>query len=67
MKKLLCFLSVITIFIACNSNPSATGDKIIMQEERKDNAIEFQKNPIDSVPSDTAVIDTSIQTDSARK
>ena len=46
MKKLLISFVVIMFIMSCNSNPQATGDSVIMQQEKKDNAIEFQKDSI---------------------
>lgn len=50
MKRIFFSVVVSTIFFSCLSNPQQTQQDHIMDHERETNAIEFQKNPIDTVP-----------------
>lgn len=59
MKKAFLSGAVVLFLLSCNSNPSATGDSKIMEQEKKENALEWQKAPTDTslqnapVPVDT--------------
>lgn len=60
MKKFFFTLVVSTIFCSCLSNPQQTQQDHIMDHEKETNAIEFQKNPIDTVPQGaTATFDST--------
>ena len=68
MKKILILMFAASIFSACNSNPQETGDEIIMKQERKENALEHQKNPITTVPdSVTMPIDSAMTKDTTTR
>ncbi len=62
MKKIVLAGAVVVFLLSCNSNPSATGDSKIMEQEKKENALEWQKTPPDTIlqnaagPMDTATV-----------
>lgn len=66
VQKLLPFALMAIFAGACNHNPQATGDDIIMQQEKKDNAIEYQKDSI-SLNEVPVVKATSVDSTAAKK
>lgn len=49
MKKYSLLVVTAIFVLSCNSNPSATGDSIIMEHEKKTNELEWQKAPVDTM------------------
>lgn len=50
MKKAFLIFLVASFIISCNPNPQATGDSIIMKQEKQANAIEYQTDSITAAP-----------------
>ena len=68
MKKLVLGIAAAMFILSCNSNPSATGDSIIMEHEKKTNALEWQQAPTDTMPQHTtAAPDTTAISDSVNQ
>lgn len=49
MKKVILCIATTLFILSCNPNPSATGDSIIMEHEKKTNAIEWQEEQSDTM------------------